>query len=166
MHKVFLVATLLAAAACRPAEDRTEANEALARGTPAQSEVTTLPPDESVATPSADLGSGATEAGSEVAPTTAAIPTQYHGRWGLVPGDCEPGRSDAKGLLTIGDRTLRFYESVGTLKEQRSAIATSFSGLFAFTGEGMNWEKVVTLTRDGDRLTRAEEEGTFIYTQC
>ena len=84
----------------------------------------------------------------------------------MVAADCEPGRSDAKGLLVIGDKTLRFYESVGTLKEQRPAIATSFAGLFAFTGEGQSWQKVITFTRTGDTLKRAEKDGTFTYQRC
>ena len=48
----------------------------------------------------------------------------------------------------------------------RAFIATSFSGLFSFTGEGQNWEKVQTLTRTGNKLKRAEESGTFTYTRC
>lgn len=99
-------------------------------------------------------------------PAAAVIPAQYHGRWGMVPNDCDRSRSDAKGLITIADRTLTFYESRATLKEQRPAIATSFSGLFAFTGEGQNWEKVVTFTREGDRLTRADSDGRYTYTRC
>ncbi len=55
---------------------------------------------------------------------------------------------------------------MATLKEQRPAIATSFAGLFAFTGEGQNWEKVMTFTRTGDTLKRAEESGTFTYRRC
>ena len=60
----------------------------------------------------------------------AAIPATYHGRWGMVDNDCQPGRSDAKGLITIEDRTIKFYEAIATLKEQRPAIATSFAGQF------------------------------------
>ena len=52
------------------------------------------------------------------------------------------------------------------LKERRPAIATSFAGLFAFTGEGQSWQKVMTFTRTGDTLKRAEEEGTFTYKRC
>ncbi len=33
------------------------------------------------------------------------------------------------------------------------------SGLFDFTGEGQSWQKVMTFTRTGDKLKRAEEEG-------
>ncbi len=113
----------------------------------------------------------ADDAGSEQpsppgTPEASMIPDQYRGRWGMVAADCEPGRSDAKGLITIGEKTIRFYESTATLKEQRPAIATSFAGLFAFTGEGQSWQKVMTFTRTGDTLKRAEEEGTFTYKRC
>ncbi len=94
------------------------------------------------------------------------IPAQYQGRWGMVPADCTSTRGDAKGLITIGDTRIRFYESTATLTEQRPAIATSFSGLFALRGEGQAWEKVMTFTRTGDRLTRAEDEGTYSYRRC
>ena len=96
----------------------------------------------------------------------AVILARYQGRWGMVPADCTSTRGDNKGLMTIGDTSIRFYESTATLEEQRPAIATSFSGSFAFRGEGQIWEKVMTFTRTGDTLKRAEEEGTFTYTRC
>jgi hypothetical protein len=94
------------------------------------------------------------------------IPARYQGRWGLVPGDCTSTRGDAKGLMTIGDTSIRFYESTATLTQQRPAIATSFAGLFAFRGEGQAWEKVMTFTRTGDQLERADPEGKFTYRRC
>ena len=102
-----------------------------------------------------------------VPPTPGAIiPAQYHGRWGMVPADCTSTRGDAKGLITVGDTRIRFYESTATLMDRRPAIATSFSGRFAFTGEGQRWEKVMTLTRSGDTLVRADPEGRFTYKRC
>ena len=94
------------------------------------------------------------------------IPAQYQGRWGMVPGDCTSTRGDAKGLMTIGDTSIKFYESTATLTEQRPAIATSFSGLFAFRGEGQSWEKVMTFTRTGNSLKRADQDGSFTYRRC
>jgi hypothetical protein len=84
----------------------------------------------------------------------------------MVAADCTSTRGDAKGLITIADTSVRFYESTATLKEQRPAIPESFAGLFGFTGEGQTWEKVMTFTRDGDILKRAEPEGTFTYRRC
>lgn len=94
------------------------------------------------------------------------IPDHYQGRWGMVPADCTSTRGDAKGLMTIGDTRIRFYESTATLTHRRPAIATSFSGLFAFRGEGQAWEKLMTFTRNGDTLQRAEPEGSFTYKRC
>lgn len=110
-----------------------------------------------------------TSAGIPILPDdarAATIPAQYRGRWGMVPADCTSRRGDAKGLIAIGERIVRFYESQATLKEQRPARATSFSGLFAFEGEGDKWQKVMTFTRSGDTLLRAEEGGRFTYRRC
>ena len=94
------------------------------------------------------------------------IPAQYQGRWGMVPADCTSTHGDAKGLMTIGDTSIKFYESTATLTERRPAIATSFSGLFAFRGEGQAWEKVMTFTRTGNSLKRADKDGDFTYRRC
>ena len=169
-----LPAALLAFAlvACQQQSDD---NIAIDETNTANAEIETLPPDDSVDANSAGNEEGALneadDAGSEQpsppgTPEASMIPGQYRGRWGMVAADCEPGRSDAKGLITIGEKTIRFYESTATLKEQRPAIATSFAGLFAFTGEGQSWQKVMTFTRTGDTLKRAEEEGTFTYKRC
>jgi len=125
----------------------------------AEAEIETLPPSETSGAPASD-------AAAAEDPGQALFPAQYRGRWGLVAADCTSTRGDAKGLITIGDTTVKFYESLASLKEQRPAIATSFSGLFAFTGEGQKWEKVMTFTRSGDTLERADEEGSFTYTRC
>ena len=131
-------------------------------------DIETLPPDEGnelTAAANANMPVPPEPAPPDQA-QSATIPAQYHGRWGMVPADCTSTRGDAKGLITVGANSVRFYEAVAALKEQRPAIATSFSGLFSFTGEGQNWEKVMTFTRTGDTLKRAEEAGTFTYTRC
>lgn len=121
--------------------------------------VETLPPDNGIEMTNSAGGSEADKA--------AFIPAQYHGRWGMNANDCDPAKADiAKGLIVIDPMTLRFYEATATLAEQRPAIATSFSGNFRFSGEGMNWEKVETLTVKGDTLTREDEDGAFTYQRC
>jgi hypothetical protein len=154
------VATLaLALAACQQAPSNNVAAEANA----AVADVETLPPDESSDANVDDQGNVAT---NKETGTAAVIPPQYRGRWGMVAADCTSTRSDAKGLITIADKTIRFYESTATLKEQRPAISEAFSGLFAFTGEGQTWTRVETLTRTGDTLKRADEESTATYQRC
>jgi hypothetical protein len=91
---------------------------------------------------------------------------EMRGRWGMVANDCDPNRSDAKGLIQIGERSVSFYESRATFKEPRPSPEGSFSGLFSFVGEGQTWEKVMTFTRNGDTLVRAEEAGRFTYRRC
>ena len=54
------------------------------------------PADTAIETPTPALEPPVT-----AAPRITEIPAAIRGRWGLVPADCEPGRSDAKGLLTI-----------------------------------------------------------------
>lgn len=154
----------LALAACQQDDPN---NIAIDEGNSVNAEIETLPADESslnnVEGADASTNSARPESPSDA---VAVIPAHYHGRWGMVPADCTSNRGDAKGLIEIGDKTIKFYEARATLKEQRPAIATSFSGLFAFTGEGQNWEKVQTLTHTGDTLKRAEDSGTFTYKRC
>jgi hypothetical protein len=166
----FALVGIGAIAACdRGASDQ---NIMIDNNSAASANVEMLPPDESTAAntggpalnESAD--SGSEQASPPAVPGAATIPSQYRGRWGMNAADCDPSRSDNKGLITIGERSIRFYESTAKLKEQRPAIATSFAGLFAFTGEGQSWEKVVTLTRTGDSLKRADDEGSYSYTRC
>ena len=168
---ISLLAGLALAACQEPAND---ANIAIDNGVnaaeAAAADIETLPPSETSLAPAGNAAGAvplneADDGGSED-PNQAFFPAQYRGRWGMVPADCTSTRGDAKGLITIGDTTVKFYESLANLKEQRPAMATSFSGLFAFTGEGQKWEKVMTFTRTGDALKRADEEGSFTYTRC
>ena len=162
MRQTFATALLaLALMACQQASDE---NIAIDESNSLDADIETLPPDETVTSESNAPGNAAMPVPPN--PVTADIPTQYHGRWGMVAADCISTRGDAKGLIDIGDQTIKFYEAIATLKERRPAIATSFSGLFAFTGEGQSWEKVMTFTRTGDTLKRAEESGTFTYKRC
>lgn len=159
------VLLVLALAACQQPTDTNividnEVNAAEA----ANAEIEMLPPSDEAGPPtdsSMNGGSSATEPS-----TRDSIPLPYRGRWGLVAADCTSTRGDAKGLIVINEGTIRFYESLATLKEQRPAIATSFSGLFDFTGEGQTWTKVMTLTRTGTSLKRADSDGNFTYTRC
>ena len=162
----------LALAGCQRGPDD---NIAIDESNSLNAEIETLPPDEgneetAAANASNELNeaddSGSEDPSPPNTPESRMIPAQYRGRWGMVVADCDRNRSDAKGAITIGERSIIFYESTATLKEQRPAIATSFAGLFAFTGEGQNWQKVMTFTRTGDTLKRAEESGTFTYTRC
>lgn len=174
-----LCAAALAAAlsACTVNNEAPQANDAnaVAEGSMDSGamprEDTTTPGDVADPAPGND-GDSATPPGndaeddSEDSPPTVMIPAQYRGRWGMVPGDCTSTRGDAKGLITIDSQTIKFYESRAVLQEQRPAIATSFSGTYVFTGEGQTWERVVTLTRTGNKLKRAQQGENYTYTRC
>ena len=167
-----LTCLLFAAAAivaCQ--QERSDQNIMIDNNVAANADIEVLPPDESVGPADASAINEADDAGSEEpsppgTPEASMIPGQYRGRWGMVAADCDQGRSDNKGMITIGERSIVFYESTARLKERRPAIATSFAGLFAFTGEGQSWEKVMTFTRTGETLKRAESDGTYTYTRC
>ena len=156
----------LALVACQQQSDD---NIAIDETNTANAAIETLPPDETAGNEAAlneADDAGAEQPSPPGTPEASMIPGQYRGRWGMNAADCDPNRSDNKGLITIGEKTIRFYESTATLKEQRPAIATSFAGLFAFTGEGQSWQRVMTFTRTGDTLKRVQEEGTFTYKRC
>lgn len=158
----------LALAACQqPANDSNIAvDNSLNAAEVANADIENVPPSETSAPPPPAIEANASEM------AVPAIPARYQGRWGLVPADCTSTRGDAKGLITISDTGIRFYEARATLKEQRPAIATAFSGLFAFSGEGQTWERVETLTIDGEKLSRSsttprgEEGEALTYSRC
>ncbi|NNM77163.1 hypothetical protein HJG53_09640 [Sphingomonas sp. ID1715] len=122
-------------------------------------DVETLPPDET-AIVSTDNGATAT------VPASTKIPESLQGRWGMVPADCDPARADNKGLMTVSADRLAFYESRATLEKVASADPDRFSGDFSFSGEGQSWKAKVTLTRQGDSLTREEDGSRFTYRRC
>lgn len=103
----------------------------------------------------------------------SAIPAALQGRWGLTAADCTPGRSDAKGLMTIGGDGLAFYESRARLVALSAASDSGVSGTFTYSGEGQTWSRTETLElgEGGTRLTRLSVgdgavPGAQVYTAC
>lgn len=98
----------------------------------------------------------------------AAIPAALQGRWGLTPADCTPGRSDAKGLLTITSGDLRFYESRAVPGADVTTDENSAAGTFAYSGEGQSWSKYEALKVEKGRLTRTETKpsASLTYAKC
>lgn len=122
------------------------------------------------AAPAASATPSATgDATDEMAQT---IPAALQGRWGMVAADCTSTRGDAKGLLTIGSDTLTFYEAVGKLRSVEARDANRITATFAFTGEGMAWEREEDLAVSGTTLTRkattvgGAPEGPYSYEKC
>ena len=118
-----------------------------------------LPPTEQVAVNGADVGVPA----NHVAPAPAKLPTRipepFQGRWGLTQADCTSTRGDAKGLLTISDARLTFYEAKGTLNKVIAVTETSFAARYGFSGEGQTWmrtERFSLVKAELHRTTDAE----------
>jgi len=153
-------AALLALAACQqstPAEEEQAAPDAAAPG----------------ATEAANPSTTEADTAFEGAAESGDIPSAIQGRWGLVPADCEPGRADAKGLLVIAPRRLEFYESAATLTDISESAPSRVRASFAFTGEGMSWQRDMALeVEDGGRTLVRREFGDdaatepFRYTKC
>lgn len=101
------------------------------------------------------------------------IPAAMLGRWGLVAADCTSTMGDAKGLLEISPTTLKFYESRGTLGTVTEGDDDEIRATFAFTGEGMEWQREMELELDNDGKTLVREEfgtdavpGELRYSRC
>jgi hypothetical protein len=125
--------------------------------------------------PDGGIGDGATPpAGMANGSDVTQIPAAFQGRWGMNANDCDPAQADiAKGLMEVSATQLTFYESVGTLDDVETSGPTSLSAEFDFTGEGMEWERDMTMTLedDGDTLIRRESgedamPGPQRYTKC
>jgi len=163
---VALIALMIAA--CQRPND---ANIAIDESNTANAQIETLPPDETV-TNDASLSNteSDTSAGMPVPPGGLIIPAAFRGRWGMGPADCEAGRSDAKGLITIGNKTIDFYESKGTLTKVVLNAPENFTGTFAFTGEGQSWtnSQNLKLTNSSNTLIRSETDvaDSYSYKRC
>jgi hypothetical protein len=103
-----------------------------------------------------------------VPPATVSIPAALHGRWGLTPADCTSTRGDAKGLLTISEDGLRFYESRAVPGADVQTDEESINGHFDFTGEGQTWSRYEAFEAKGNKLTRTETDPaeSYTYAKC
>jgi hypothetical protein len=108
------------------------------------------------------------ETAEPVNDSASAIPASLHGRWGLTPGDCTSTRGDAKGLMIVSGKSLKFYESAAKPAGPLKASANSASGDFTFTGEGMTWKKFEALELQDNKLVRTESDpmASFTYARC
>ena len=129
-------------------------------------DVEKLPPDEMTGAGDPE-GAAAQPVDGPIAPA-AQIPAALQGRWALAPADCEPGRADAKGLMTVLPNELRFYESRARLVKVNDSSSDSIGGDFAFTGEGMTWSRYQSLKLQGNALVRTETEpvASYTYARC
>ncbi len=124
--------------------------------------------NESAPTPSGGPPPVTAPAASASPARTTAIPAALQGRWGLTPGDCTSALGDAKGLLVINSRELRFYESRAVPSPGVTADSDSITGNFAFTGEGQSWTKFETFELRNHALVRTESNpaASYTYAKC
>ena len=120
--------------------------------------------DAAVLTPADRSLADATQEGPIAQAVVEPMPPALHGRWGLTPADCEPGRSDAKGLLTIAGDGLRFYESRAAVQRIVSQETDQIHATFDFTGEGREWRKGMMLDLDDGELVRRDFDKTGAQT--
>ena len=79
---------------------------------------------------------------SEAAPITAAtFPAAMRGKWAMSPADCDPTTGADTGALTIGEKSVKFYESVADLTNAKIATPTEVRAVFDYEGEGMKWQR-------------------------
>ena len=156
-------AAALALAACSKGQD-----PGAIKTDPALSEAAAPPLSES-ATPAA--ATTPSEASADQA--EKSIPAALRGRWGLVAADCTTKRGDDKGLITIGATTIKFYESVAKLAKVAQRSETALRASYAFTGEGMEWKRDMTLAlQPGGKVLIKQEfgadapPGPYKYARC
>lgn len=159
IHTALPATLLLALAACNSQAPEQPVTNATETGTTTTAPPT--PPSEPTVSPTAST------------PAATEIPAVMQGRWGLVAADCEAGRADAKGLVTIGPQRMAFYESVGTLDTIEEQAEGRLRGRFSFTGEGMAWTRTIGLELQdgGNTLVRTDnspeaEAGPLRYGKC
>jgi hypothetical protein len=99
----------------------------------------------------ADEGTGADASISPV--DRASIPARLRGTWAGLRAGCDDAGDPLR--LTVSDRALRYYESVG----EATSVAPGDKGAVIvtarFSGEGDNWTRaqIMSVSADGQRLT-------------
>lgn len=154
--KRLTIAAALCLVACGRAGEDSERNVAVATPAASPTPASTPEPDETPepeATPAAATG------------PIEAIPVEWQGTWAGRDG-C--ARSATMRLRVASDR-LVFYEAEGVAREIERRAPREIALKLAMSGEGEAWERraVLTLSEDGERLTRTEAGmDPVTYTRC
>ncbi|WP_375427541.1 hypothetical protein [uncultured Sphingomonas sp.] len=167
----FLVPASLLLAACGGGSEgaNTAAEESSAAPTVQQAVPENLTDDAGNKAIPLDPPPAATPAASATPAGLEAFPASFQGRWGLVAADCEPGRDDAKGLMEVGAKTLRFYESRATATALIQPRPARIEARLAFIGEGQEWTRAnaLTLIDDGTLIREERDPATSLrYARC
>ncbi len=79
--------------------------------------------------------------GASEAAATMTFPAGMRGAWGVNTADCDPKRGDNKGMMTVGEKSVKFYESVAELGTVRDSGDNALRATFDYEGEGMAWQR-------------------------
>lgn len=122
-------------------------------------------PDPSVnppAAPEAGIGNG-----------DKAVPAAIQGRWVIDASDCPKRPGTDLTALVIDAANLRFHESHGELARVRERSATRLVADYKFSGEGMDWDRLMVLSvADGGKTLVRRDYGegaaanAMRYTRC
>ena len=100
----------------------------------------------------------------------AGLPPAFEGRWGMTPGDCDPARADAKGLMTIAGGRIVFAEARAVPSDLHATSPGRVAATLTYTGERETWRRATafTLLDEGRTLVREEQDpaGSFRYSRC
>lgn len=114
------------------------------------------------AAPEAGIGSG-----------DKAIPAAIQGRWAIDASDCPKRPGTDLTALVIDAANLRFHESHGELARVRERSATRIVADYKFSGEGMDWDRLMVLSvADGGKTLVRRDHGegaapdAMRYTRC
>jgi hypothetical protein len=157
--KRLAVALTLLLAACGSAGEDSEANVSVAVP---EASPTPEPSPEATETPEAAPTPTETPAATGA---LDAIPVEWRGVWAGRDG-C--ARSATMRLTVAADR-LVFYEAEGLASEIERRAPREIALKLAMSGEGETWDRraVLTLSEDGERLTRTEAGMDAVtYTRC
>lgn len=96
------------------------------------------------------------------------IPTSFVGRWGMTPADCDPDGPAVKGLLTITDDSLKFWESKGNVQQIVRHSPYDITLDLTMTGEGQSWTSTTRLVLDAaaTQMVRTEDSRSYRYHRC
>lgn len=133
------------------------------------------PPAQDVATDRTGEAAAPLPKGAEPGPAAddQAIPAAVQGRWAIDAADCSKRPGTDLTVLTIDASNLRFHESHGELVRVREAGARLVVAEYKFSGEGMEWDRLMRLEAvdSGKTLVRHDmDEGAdappMRYTRC
>ena len=113
--------------------------------------------------PAPSLTTTATSQSSKATPppeqAVDAMPAAFRGIWGYAEGDCSPGTELS---MVIGEKTIEFYESLGTITAIKVESPTSVVIDLAMEGEGEKWtvQNRLALSENGAILTPTDTART------